>query len=60
MTHKKNSFLNEGGDTMYEYAGYKFKSEDGHTVVYDEYGNRVADAESIDEAIRDMKEDGLI
>ena len=45
---------------MYEYAGYKFKSEDGHTVVYDEYGNRVADAESIDEAIRDMKEDGLI
>lgn len=40
------------------FCGFDFRSEDGHIVVYDEKGNRRADAESIEEAIRDMKEDG--
>lgn len=44
---------------MYLYE-LTFKSEGAHTVVYDKKGNKVCDAESVDEAIRDMKEDGLI
>ena len=46
-------------ETMYLYE-LTFKSEGTHTVVYDKKGNKVCDAESVDEAIRDMKEDGLI
>lgn len=40
--------------------GYEFRAQNGHCVVYDEDGNKVAEAQSIDEAIRDMKEDGEI
>lgn len=47
----------EKGDDIVRMYGYEFRSEGGHTVVYDETGKRVCDAESIDEAIRDMKED---
>ena len=41
---------------MYLY-GYRFKHEKGHVVVYDEKGNVVLHAQSLSEAVRDLKEE---
>lgn len=47
---------NEGGDDMYLY-GYRFKHEKGHVVVYDEKGNVVLHAQSLSEAVQDLRQE---
>lgn len=47
---------NEGGDTVRMY-GYEFRHEKGHVVVYDEKGNVVLHAQSISEAVQDLREE---
>lgn len=45
---------------MYLY-NFEFVGEgEQHVVVYDERHIRIADAQSIDEAIRDMEDDGIL
>lgn len=41
---------------MYLY-GYRFKHEKSHVVVYDEKGNVVLHAQSLSEAVRDLKDE---